>query len=67
MDPDERIDVNEAMEHIYFRDYYQRAVSEKACPFKVIIELIQKNVNIKFEKIAVIFFANSVTNIGGTG
>lgn len=39
MDPGERVDVDEAMEHAYFREYYPCAVSEKACPFKVKMDM----------------------------
>lgn len=35
MDPEERIDVNEAIQHPYFKEYYPSVINEQACPFKV--------------------------------
>lgn len=35
MDPEERIDVNEAIQHSYFRECYPNIINEQACPFKV--------------------------------
>lgn len=35
MDPEERINVNEAIQHPYFKDYCLNVFNEQACPFKV--------------------------------
>ncbi|VDP18343.1 unnamed protein product [Onchocerca flexuosa] len=39
MDPEERIDVNEAIQHPYFKEYYSSAINEQACPFKVKMDM----------------------------
>uniref|UniRef100_A0A914S481 Uncharacterized protein n=1 Tax=Parascaris equorum TaxID=6256 RepID=A0A914S481_PAREQ len=43
MDPEERISVDEAIHHPYFREYYPNVVTERACPFKVRFYLVQKS------------------------
>lgn len=35
MDPEDRIDVHQAINHNYFREYYPNFMAERACPFKV--------------------------------
>uniref|UniRef100_A0A915C466 Protein kinase domain-containing protein n=2 Tax=Parascaris univalens TaxID=6257 RepID=A0A915C466_PARUN len=39
MDPEERISVDEAIHHPYFREYYPNVVTERACPFKVKMDM----------------------------
>ncbi|VDM23588.1 unnamed protein product [Wuchereria bancrofti] len=39
MDPEERIDVNEAIQHPYFKEYYPSVINEQACPFKVKMDM----------------------------
>ncbi|KAM3726766.1 Mitogen-activated protein [Dirofilaria immitis] len=39
MDPEERIDVNEAIQHPYFKQCYSSVINEKACPFKVKMDM----------------------------
>ena len=35
MDPEDRIDVHEAIAHPYFKEFYPNLPPEQACPFKV--------------------------------
>lgn len=41
MDPEERIDVNEAIQHPYFKEYYPHVINEQSCPFKVKVLFFQ--------------------------
>ena len=46
MDPEDRIDVHEALDHPYFKEYYPHILPEQACPFKVVF--LRNNVNVFF-------------------
>uniref|UniRef100_A0A0N5AZL1 Protein kinase domain-containing protein n=1 Tax=Syphacia muris TaxID=451379 RepID=A0A0N5AZL1_9BILA len=39
MDPEDRIDVHEAIEHPYFKEYYPNLPPEHSCPFKVKMDM----------------------------
>lgn len=39
MDPEDRIDVDEAIHHPYFHEYYPNVITERACPFKVKMDM----------------------------